>query len=113
MTSEPSPGTNLDRETLLESLMRRQRRLSLCCASAFLVLLLGLPLANYFYPDLMATRVVGFTLSWLILGVLFFPFVWIIAYVFIRKSMDLEEEEFREFTAKTVPKAGAEPPTAP
>ena len=41
----------------------------------------------------MATRVGGFTLSWLVVGVLFFPFVWIISYVFIRRSIALENDE--------------------
>jgi hypothetical protein len=44
----------------------------------------------------MATRVAGFTLSWLILGVLFFPFVWIISWAFIRRSIALEEEEVQQ-----------------
>ena len=73
--------------------MRRQLKLSIACAVAFLLLLLGLPLANYFAPELMATRVAGFTLTWLILGVLFFPIVWVISYVFIRRSIWLEEDE--------------------
>ena len=59
-------------------------------------LLLGLPLANYFWPEVMATRVLGFTLTWFVLGVLFFPFVWIISYVFIRRSMALERAEVEE-----------------
>lgn len=80
-------------ETFLRSLMRRQLRLSTACAATFLVALLGLPLLNYLAPELMATRVAGFTLSWLVLGVLFFPFVWVISYVFIRRSIALEEDE--------------------
>ena len=87
---------DLHSEEFLRSLMRRQLRLSIACASAFLIALFGLPLANYFLPEWMATRVFGFTLTWLILGVLFFPFVWIIAWVFIRWSIALEEEEVRE-----------------
>jgi uncharacterized membrane protein (DUF485 family) len=67
--------------------------LSTVCAATFLVVLLGLPLFNYFLPDLMATRVAGFTLTWLILGVLFFPFVWIISWTFIKRSIALEEDE--------------------
>jgi len=78
--------------------MRRQLRLSVACAGAFLIALLGLPLLNYFFPEVMATRVFGFTLTWLILGVLFFPFVWLIAWVFIRRSIALEETEVREVT---------------
>ena len=76
--------------------MRRQLRLSILCAAAFLVGLLGLPLANYFLPELMAVRIFGFTLTWLILGLAFFPAVWLIAWVFIRKSIALEEAEVAE-----------------
>ena len=61
-----------------------------------MVALLCLPLANYFVPELMATRVLGFTLTWLILGVLFFPLVWLIAWVFIKRSIALETNEVRE-----------------
>ena len=83
-------------EAFLRRLMRGQLRLSIGCAAAFLVALLGLPLANYFFPELMARRIFGFTLSWFILGVLFFPLVWVIAWFFIRRSIALEEQETRE-----------------
>jgi uncharacterized membrane protein (DUF485 family) len=80
-------------EPFLRSLMRRQLSLSIACAATFLVVLLGLPLLNYFLPAQMATRIGGFTLTWLILGVLFFPFVWIISWLFIRRSIALEDNE--------------------
>lgn len=80
-------------ESFLGSLMRRQLRLSIACAATFLVALVGLPLLNYCAPELMATRIAGFTLSWLILGVLFFPFVWAISWTFIKRSIALEEDE--------------------
>ena len=83
-------------ESFLHLLMRRQLKLSIACALTFLLALLGLPLANYYLPDLMAARVAGFTLTWLVLGVLFFPFVWIISYVFIRRSIALEKSEVDE-----------------
>jgi uncharacterized membrane protein (DUF485 family) len=76
--------------------MRRQLKLSIACAATFLVALLGLPMLNYFFPEAMATRVFGFTLTWFVLGVLFFPFVWAIAWVFIRRSIALEEAEVNE-----------------
>ena len=53
MASRPDPHS----EEFLRLLMRRQLRLSLACAATFLVLLLGLPLANYFFPEFMAQRV--------------------------------------------------------
>jgi uncharacterized membrane protein (DUF485 family) len=92
----PPPTSHDDRvhsEEFLHTLMRRQLKLSIACAATFLVALLGLPLLNYFAPALMATRVAGFTLSWLILGVLFFPFVWIISWRFIKRSIALEQDE--------------------
>jgi len=36
------------------------------------------------------------TLTWFVLGVLFFPFVWVISYVFIRRSIALESAEVEE-----------------
>src|SRR5215208_6555719 len=90
--SEP-PAEDIHSEAFLHRLMRGQLRLSIACAAAFTIALLGLPLANYFFPDVMATRVFGFTLTWFILGVLFFPFVWVIAYVFIRRSIAMEQRE--------------------
>jgi uncharacterized membrane protein (DUF485 family) len=89
----PNPHDRVHSEEFLHSLMRRQLKLSIACAATFLVALIGLPLLNYFAPALMATRVAGFTLSWLILGVLFFPFVWIISWRFIRRSIALEQDE--------------------
>jgi uncharacterized membrane protein (DUF485 family) len=96
MNSQPTDKPDIHSESFLHSLMARQLKLSIACAGTFLVALLGLPLLNYFLPDLMATRVFGFTLTWLILGVLFFPFVWVIAWVFIRRSIALEEAEVNE-----------------
>lgn len=92
---QPPIDSAIYSDTFLRRLMRRQLRLSITCAAAFVTALLGLPLANYFLPDLMATRVFGFTLTWFILGVLFFPFVWIISWLFIRRSIALEDEEVR------------------
>lgn len=55
---KPTPEKpDLRSEEFLHSLMRKQLKLSIVCALAFLVVLLGLPLANYFWPELMATRI--------------------------------------------------------
>jgi uncharacterized membrane protein (DUF485 family) len=96
MESPNQPKPDIHSEAFLRQLMRRQLRLSVVCAATFLMALLGLPLLNYFFPELMATRVFGFTLTWFILGVLFFPFVWIIAWLFIKRSIALEEAEVEE-----------------
>lgn len=87
-------------EEFLHLLMRRQLKLSVTCAAAFMLALLALPLANYFFPEVMATRIGGFTLTWLLLGVLMFPLVWIIAFIFIKRSIRLEEDEVRSVKEK-------------
>src|SRR5437899_945549 len=96
MNDHDPPKLDMHSEEFLRSLMRRQLRLSLVCAATFLVALLALPLANYFFPHVMAKQVFGFTLTWFILGVLFFPLVWIIAWIFIKRSIALEDAEVRE-----------------
>lgn len=96
----PPPTDKIHSESFLSDLMRRQLALSIGCAVAFLVGLLGLPLLNYFAPDLMAVRIGGFTLTWLILGVLFFPYVWVISAFFIKRSLQLEADEAREVLKK-------------
>lgn len=91
--SQPKENDFIHSEEFLHGLMKRQLKLSISCAAAFLVLLIGLPLLNYFAPEFMGQRVGGFTLSWLVLGVLFFPYVWIIARLFISRSIGLEDAE--------------------
>jgi hypothetical protein len=54
----------------------------------------------------MARRVGGFTLSWLVLGVLFFPFVWAIAWMFIRRSIRLETQEVDEVRGSSIRTVG-------
>ena len=100
MESPIDAKADIHSEEFLHRLMRRQLRLSIACAATLLVALFGLPLLNYFLPDLMATRVFGFTLTWFILGVLFFPLVWAIAWVFMRRSIALEDAEAAEVAAK-------------
>jgi len=97
---QASEQTNIQSEAFLRSLMRKQMRLSVACAAAFLIALLGLPLANYFWPEIMARRIFGFTLTWLLLGIAFFPFVWVIAWLFIKRSIALEDEEVAAVSGK-------------
>jgi len=96
MSDSAHPSEVIHSEAFLHRLMRRQWVLSVLCAGAFVAALVGLPLLNYLAPELMARRVGGFTLSWLVLGVLFFPFVWAIAWVFIGRSIRLERQEVDE-----------------
>ena len=109
MQKQPLEKLDMHSEEFLHSLMRKQLKLSIACAAAFLIVLLGLPLANYFWPELMAKRICGFTLTWFLLGIGFFPAVWCIAFYFIRRSIALEDEEVAE-VAREGAKAAKEKP---
>ena len=105
-TPEPEKKPDIHSEEFLHSLMRKQLKLSITCALSFLLVVLGLPLANYFAPDLMAKRIGGFTLTWFVLGIGFFPAVWCIAFYFIKRSIKLENEEVAEVVGDEREKGG-------
>ena len=106
MQSETPKKLDMHSEDFLHSLMRKQLKLSIACALAFLIVLLGLPLANYFAPELMATRIFGFTLTWFLLGIGFFPAVWCISFYFIRRSIALEQSEVEDVLENEKEKGG-------
>lgn len=81
-----------EQRRLAQAVMRRQLSLSLKVAAVFVVILLGLPLVNYFMPSLANAPIGGYTLTWLFLAVLFYPVTWLLSYVFIRRSNDIEAE---------------------
>jgi uncharacterized membrane protein (DUF485 family) len=95
MRSPPNEKFDMHSEAFLHSLMRKQLTLSIVCGATFMVALLGLPLLNYLAPEFMARRILGFTLTWFVIGIAFFPFVWVISYYFIKRSIALEDEEVK------------------
>ena len=105
MKNQPDHKMDMHSEEFLHALMQKQLKLSIACAATFVIALIGVPLANYYAPEFMAQRVFGFTLTWLILGVLFFPYVWIISYWFIKRSIGLEEEEVASVVAEPADKS--------
>ncbi|MBC8137668.1 MAG: hypothetical protein H8F28_17445 [Fibrella sp.] len=82
---------------LIRTVMGRQAALSLRVAAVFLVLIFGLPVVNWLLPDLAQMRVGGFTLTWLFLGVLFYPLTWLLSGYFVRQSDRLEAEIVAEY----------------
>mgnify|MGYP003885754901 CR=1 FL=1 len=81
---------------LTKRLMRRQVKLSLAVTSVFVVILLGLPLLNVFAKEAMATNIGGISLTWWILGVLFYPLTWGLSQWFVHGSEKIEAEIVRE-----------------
>ncbi|CAN5390604.1 hypothetical protein BH11ARM1_BH11ARM1_14860 [soil metagenome] len=76
--------------------MRKQAGLSLKVAAVFLVILLGLPLANALLPELMSKQIFGFPFSWLFLGVLFFPITWVLSAYYVKRTEEIEAEQTKE-----------------
>lgn len=92
MSNHVDQVMNADRDrALLARVMRRQVRLSLGVASVFLGIVLLLPIFNLYFPEIAAQKVGGFTLTWLVLGVLFYPITWGLSAIFIRQSNALED----------------------
>ena len=92
VATDDGTGTGPDQKALVDRIMKRQAALSIQIGVAFVVLLIGLPLVNLYNPALMATPVGGFTLSWLLLGILVFPVTWALSTHFVNRSNALEEE---------------------
>jgi uncharacterized membrane protein (DUF485 family) len=81
---------------LSRRMMKKQLKLSLTVASVFVIILVGLPLVNLYLPDLAKTRIGGFTLTWLILGVLFFPLTWLLSTWFVKGTERIDAEVVAE-----------------
>ncbi len=79
-----------DQARLARVLMRRQGGLSLRVAAVFLILVLGVPLVNRFLPELAGTSILGFTATWLFLGVLIYPITIGLAFYFVAASNTIE-----------------------
>lgn len=78
--------------------MKKQLRLSLTIAVCFIVVLIGLPLFNLYMPDLAKTNIGGFSLTWLVLGLLFYPLTWILSTWFVKGSETIEQQIIEEET---------------
>lgn len=92
----PANLPGMEPDELLRSVMRRQAALSLRVAAVFLGIIFVLPLVNHFLPTVAAMKVGGFTLTWLILGVLFYPITWALSAYFIKSSNELEHQLAQE-----------------
>ncbi len=81
-----------DQARLARALMRRQAGLSLRVAAVFVVLVLGVPLVNRYWPDLANAPVLGFTASWLFVGVLIYPITVALSFYFVAASNRIEAD---------------------
>jgi uncharacterized membrane protein (DUF485 family) len=95
-SQDPGNISEAHAEEITSRVMRRQLALSLRVASIFIVLLFGLPLVNQYAPQVANLPVFGFTLTWLVLGVLVFPVAVLLSYYFVQNSDRIEAEVHEE-----------------
>jgi uncharacterized membrane protein (DUF485 family) len=81
-----------DIRDLTARVMKKQAGLSIRVALVFLVIVFVLPLFNWLNPGLAQTQFLGFSLTWLILGVLFYPLTWILSGYFVSQSNAIETQ---------------------
>jgi hypothetical protein len=87
----------------MRTLVRSQLRLATLVLLVVGVTLGTLPLVFGYLPSSSAYRVAGVPLPWLVLGVLVYPFVVLLAYLYVRQAERVE----RDFAA-TLDRAGAD-----
>lgn len=87
-------------ERLAQAVMRRQFALSAQIAVIFLALIFALPIINWLAPGLASANVAGFTLTWLFLGVLFYPITWLLSAWFVRSSNAIETAIAKEHSGE-------------
>ncbi len=84
--------TPAEMSVLSRRVMHKQAVLSLRVAAVFIILILGVPLINFYFPSQAARPVFGFTASWLFLAVLFYPITWALSFYFVKQSDKLEDD---------------------
>jgi len=87
-------------EVLVRGLVRAQLSLALRLSAVVAVLLGGLPLLFAFAPGLAAVEVLGFRLPWLLLGILAYPFLYAVAWIYVRQA-ERNEQDLADFVDRT------------
>ncbi len=87
-------------EVLVQGLIRSQLRLALRLSAVITLLLGGLPLLFAVAPGLSDVEVLGLRLPWLLLGVLAYPLLFIVAWVYVRQA-ERNEQDLSDFVDST------------
>jgi hypothetical protein len=95
----PSPDDAAETKAYLlaRALMWQQGALSVRVAATFLVLILGIPVFNWLFPVVAMRDVMGFSFSWFLLAVLFYPITWMLSGYFLKQSDKIEAEIVKKY----------------
>lgn len=81
------------------SLLREQLRLALGILTVLGLTVGLLPLAFHLVPDLAGADVLGVPLAWLLLGVLVYPWLLVLGWVYVRRA-ERNEHDFAELVTE-------------
>lgn len=82
-------------EIYLGSLLREQARLALRILATLFGVLGSVPLVFHLWPSLAAHRVAGVPVAWWVLGLLAYPFLLLLGWIYVRRA----ERNERDFAA--------------
>lgn len=97
-TSDIDAGTRLG-GVYMRSLLREQLRLALGVLTVLMLTIGLLPLAFYLAPSLSDVRLLGMPLGWLLLGVVVYPVLVALGWVYVRRA-ERNERDFAEILSE-------------
>jgi len=84
----------------MRSLLREQLRLALGVLTLLALTIGLLPLAFYLAPSLSDVRLLGMPLGWLLLGVVVYPVLVVLGWVYVRRA-ERNERDFAEILSES------------
>jgi hypothetical protein len=98
-TSEIDAQTRIG-ELYMNALLRAQLRLAGRVILALVVLVGGIPAAYWMFPGLGDVRVAGVPLAWLLLGVVAYPLILVMGWLYVR-SAERNEQDFADMVDRS------------
>jgi hypothetical protein len=89
-------------EVFMRSLLREQLLLALRVLAAIGVTVGLLPLAFHLFPELGEVRVGQMPLAWLLLGILVYPWLVLLGWLYVRRAED-HERDFADLVGSVLP----------
>jgi hypothetical protein len=89
-------------EVFMRSLLREQLRLALRVLAALGVTLGLLPLAFHLFPELGDVRIGQMPLAWVVLGMLAYPWLVLLGWLYVRRAED-HERDFADLVGSVLP----------
>ncbi|TFV53849.1 hypothetical protein E4P43_00765 [Blastococcus sp. TF02A-35] len=87
-------------EVFMSSLLRSQLRLALLALTAVVVLVGGIPLVFWLFPDLSQIEVLAVPLPWLLLAFAVYPFLLGIGWLYVRAA-ERNERDFADMLERS------------